>query len=48
MIALPATLFGFKSSDYFDEELVCVHVYSIALALPEPLLKQSGKIGHIL
>ena len=45
-IALPATLFGFKSKDYFDRELVCVHVYNPAHVLPDPLVIQSSEIGH--
>ena len=45
-IALPATLFGFKSRDNFDRELVCVHVYNPAQVLPEPLLIQSSEIGQ--
>jgi hypothetical protein len=44
-VALPATQFGFKIRDHFDQELVCVHVYDPAPAIPEPLLTQSGKIG---
>jgi hypothetical protein len=42
-IALPATLFGFKTRDYFEKELVCVHVYDPSQDLPEPLLAQSRK-----
>ena len=45
-IALPATLFGFKTRDYFDKELVCVHVYDPSQELPEPLLAQSRKFGQ--
>ena len=44
-IALPASLFGFKTRDYFDKELVCVHVYDPSQKLPEPLLAQSRKFG---
>ncbi len=45
-IALPATLFGFKTRDYFDKELVCVHVYDPSQELPEPLLAQFQKSGQ--
>ena len=45
-IALPASLFGFKTRDYFDKELVCVHVYDPSQKLPEPLLAQSRKFDH--
>ena len=45
-IALPATLFGFKSTDHFDKELVCVHVYDPGQKLPEPLLAHSRIIGQ--
>ena len=44
MIALPANFFGFWARNYFDEELVCVHVYDLAQALPEPLLQRSNQI----
>ena len=44
MIALPASFFGFWARNYFDEELVCVHVYDLAQALPEPLLQRSNQI----
>ena len=47
-IALPATLFGFKTRDYFEKELVCVHVYDPSQDLPEPLLAQSRKSGQRL
>ena len=39
MMALPATLCGFKRADYFDDELVCVHVYPSIQDLPTPLTK---------
>jgi len=45
-IALPAALFGFKTRDYFDKELVCVHVYDPGRNLPEPLLARSRKLGQ--
>jgi hypothetical protein len=45
-IALPATLFGFKTRDYFEKELVCVHVYDPSQDLPAPLLAQSRKSGQ--
>jgi hypothetical protein len=44
-LALPATLVGFKTRDYFDRELVCVHVYDPRQKLPEPLLSQPRKFG---
>jgi hypothetical protein len=43
ILALPTSLFGYKSRDYFDEELVCSHVYRFTQALPEPLLEQYAK-----
>jgi hypothetical protein len=43
MISLPATLFGCKSKDYFDKELVCTHVYNLSHVLPDPLFEQPGK-----
>jgi hypothetical protein len=45
-IVLPASLLGFKTRDYFDKELVCVHVYDPSQKLPEPLLAQSRKFGQ--
>jgi len=45
MVVLPATLFGYHKTDYFDEELVCVHVYNPSQDLPSPLLKANGKIS---
>ena len=45
-LLLPATLFGFKTRDYFDRELVCVHVYDPIQDLPEPLLSQSRKFDQ--
>ena len=45
-IAFPATLFGFNTRDYFDKELVCVHVYDPGQDLPQPLLAQSRKFGQ--
>lgn len=45
-VALPATLLGFKARDYFNEELVCIHVYEVTKAIPEPLLEQPGRIGR--
>ena len=45
-IALPATLFGFKTGDYFDKELVCVHVYDPSQKLPAPLLAQFRRIDQ--
>ena len=37
-VVLPTALFGYKLIDYFDQELVCVHVYGLSQDLPEPLL----------
>ena len=37
VFALPATLFGYRRTDYFDAELVCVHVYDPTRDLPPPL-----------
>lgn len=39
-IALPATLVGFKGKDYFDKELVCIHIYELSQPLPKPLLEK--------
>ena len=47
-IALPATLFGFKTKGYFDRELVCVHIYDPSQELPEPLIAQSRRFGKRL
>jgi len=44
MVVLPATLFGYNKTDYFDEELVCVHVYKLSQDLPSPLLEAYRKI----
>ncbi len=38
-VVLPTSLFSYKVSDYFDEELVCVHVYQLSQKLPSPLLE---------
>ena len=40
-VVLPTALFGFKTIDYFDEELVCVHVYGLSQNLPEPLTERN-------
>jgi len=45
-LALPAALFGFKTRDYFDDELVCVHVYAPDQELPEPLLTPSRQFDQ--
>jgi hypothetical protein len=42
-VVLPTALFGFNVIDYFDEELVCVHVFALSQKLPEPLLKRNQK-----
>lgn len=41
MIALPATAIGWKPIDYFDRELVCVHVYDPISEMPPPLLEST-------
>lgn len=38
-VVLPTALFGYRRIDYFDDELVCVHVYALSHELPAPLLK---------
>ena len=38
-VVLPTALFGYHLIDYFDEELVCVHVYRLSQNLPDPLLE---------
>ena len=40
-VILPTALFGYKVIDYFDEELVCVHVYALSQNLPDPLLESN-------
>ena len=40
-VALPTALFGYSVIDYFDDELVCVHVYALSQNLPEPLLESN-------
>ena len=42
-VVLPTALFGYKLIDYFDQELVCVHVYGLSQNLPEPLLADNEK-----
>ena len=42
-VVLPSALFGYKVIDYFDEELVCVHVYGLSQNLPAPLLERNEK-----
>ncbi len=42
-VVLPTALFGYKTIDYFDEELVCVHVYGLSQKLPDPLLESNEK-----
>jgi hypothetical protein len=44
-LVLPAALLGYKTIDYFDEELVCVHVYGLSRKLPDPLLERNEKPG---
>ena len=43
MIALPAAVIGWKRIDFFDRELVCVHVYDPGSKLPPPLLVSTGR-----
>ena len=38
-VVLPTALFGYRAIDYFDDELVCVHVYELSQDLPKPLLE---------
>ena len=40
-VVLPTALMGYKAIDYFDEELVCVHVYDLSQNLPDPLLESN-------
>ena len=42
-VVLPTALFGYRFVDYFDEELVCVHVYGLSQKLPDPLLQRPEK-----
>ena len=42
-VVLPTFLFAIRLIDYFDEELVWVHVYGLSQNLPEPLLKRTEK-----
>jgi len=42
-VVLPTALLGFKTIDYFDQELVCAHVYGLSQNLPHPLLEGNGK-----
>ena len=42
-LVLPTALFGYRLADYFDEELVCVHVYGLSQKLPDPLLQGPEK-----
>jgi hypothetical protein len=40
-VVLPTALFGYKVIDYFDDELVCAHVYALSQDLPDPLLESN-------
>ena len=42
-VVLPTALFGYEVIDYFDEELVCVHVYGLSQNLPDLLLESNEK-----
>jgi len=43
-MALPAALLGFSGRNYFNDELVCIHVYNINEDIPEPLLARYDMI----
>jgi hypothetical protein len=43
-VALPAALLGFSGRDYFNDELVCIHVYNMNGDIPEPLLARYDMI----
>ena len=47
-IVLPATLMGFKGKDYFDKELVCIHIYNLDQPLPKPMLEKAKRIKNRL
>ena len=38
-VVLPTALLGYRVIDYFDDELVCVHVYELSQNLPAPLME---------
>lgn len=40
-VVLPTALFGYQVIDYFDDELVCVHVYELSQNLPDPLFESN-------
>jgi hypothetical protein len=40
-VVLPTALFGYQAIDYFDDELVCVHVYEVSQNLPDPLFESN-------
>ncbi len=42
-VVLPTSLIKYKFIDYFDEELVCVHVFEPSQNLPAPLLEIHAK-----
>ena len=44
-VVLPTALSGYRVIDYFDEELICVHVYEPSQKLPGPLLEIYTKSG---
>jgi hypothetical protein len=44
---LPTALLGFRLIDYFDEELVCVHVYRLSRHLPRPLKRPQKSIKRL-
>ena len=43
-VVLPTALLGYRVIDYFDEELVCVHVFEPSQNLPTPLLEIHAKL----
>ena len=45
-VVLPTALCGHKFIDYFDEELVCAHVFEPSQKLPAPLLEIHAKSGE--
>lgn len=42
-MVLPTALFGYRVIDYFDDELVCVHVFDFSQNLPDPLFESNEK-----
>ena len=44
-VAVPAVAVGWKQIDFFDQQLVCVHVYDPSQELPAPLLEPATAPG---